>query len=235
MPTPCCSTTSPGSPSAGTGRSGVLAVAGAMPRGYYKDPDKTAATFREIGGQRYTVPGDYATIDADGTVHLLGRGSVCINTGGEKVYPEEVEVAARTHPGVADCNAVGVPDERYGEAVTLVVARSPGQPPVSEGDVIAAVWPGWPPTRRPPRGLRRRDPPQPPARPTTGGPARSRRRGIAPSWVRPRADLPDCGSRGRHGATTANRGQQRRHPGSPGAAGIPGGLAIGAVPAASSP
>jgi fatty-acyl-CoA synthase len=123
----------------GAGRSGVLAVAGPMPRGYYKDPDKTAATFREIGGQRYTVPGDYATIDADGTVHLLGRGSVCINTGGEKVYPEEVEVAARTHPGVADCNAVGVPDDRYGEAVTLVVARSPGQPEVSEDEVIATV------------------------------------------------------------------------------------------------
>ena len=123
----------------GSGRSGVLAVAGAMPRGYYKDPDKTASTFREIGGKRYTVPGDYATIDDDGTVHLLGRGSVCINTGGEKVYPEEVEVAARAHPGVADCNAVGVPDDRYGEAVTLVVARTPGQPPVSEDDVIAAV------------------------------------------------------------------------------------------------
>jgi fatty-acyl-CoA synthase len=123
----------------GAGRSGVLAVGGAMPRGYYKDPEKTAATFREIGGQRYTVPGDYATIDADGAVHLLGRGSVCINTGGEKVYPEEVEVAARTHPGVADCNAVGVPDDRYGEAVTLVVARSPGQPEVSEAEVIATV------------------------------------------------------------------------------------------------
>jgi fatty-acyl-CoA synthase len=123
----------------GTGRSGVLAVGGAMPRGYYKDPEKTAATFREIGGTRYTVPGDYATIDGDGTVHLLGRGSVSINTGGEKVYPEEVEVAARTHPGVADCNAVGVPDERFGEAVTLVVARTPGQPPVGEDEVIAAV------------------------------------------------------------------------------------------------
>ena len=123
----------------GSGRTGVLAVAGAMPRGYLKDDKKTAATFREIGGVRYTVPGDYAQIDADGTVHLLGRGSVCINTGGEKVYPEEVEVAARTHPGVADCNAVGVPDERFGEAVALVVARAPGQPAVTEAEVIAAV------------------------------------------------------------------------------------------------
>ena len=123
----------------GSGRTGVLAVAGAMPRGYLKDDTKTAATFREIGGVRYTVPGDYAQIDADGTVHLLGRGSVCINTGGEKVYPEEVEVAARAHPGVADCNAVGVPDERFGEAVALVVARAPGQPAVTEAEVIAAV------------------------------------------------------------------------------------------------
>ena len=123
----------------GSGRTGVLAVAGAMPRGYLKDDAKTAATFREIGGVRYTVPGDYAQIDADGTVHLLGRGSVCINTGGEKVYPEEVEVAARAHPGVADCNAVGVPDERFGEAVALVVARAPGQPEATEAEVIAAV------------------------------------------------------------------------------------------------
>jgi fatty-acyl-CoA synthase len=123
----------------GAGRTGVLAVAGAMPRGYLKDDAKTAATFRVIDGVRYTVPGDYAQIDADGTVHLLGRGSVCINTGGEKVYPEEVEVAARAHPGVADCNAVGVPDERFGEAVALVVARAPGEPAVSETEVIAAV------------------------------------------------------------------------------------------------
>ena len=123
----------------GSGRTGVLAVAGAMPRGYLKDDTKTAATFREIAGVRYTVPGDYAQIDADGTVHLLGRGSVCINTGGEKVYPEEVEVAARAHPGVADCNAVGVPDERFGEAVALVVARAPGEPAVTAAEVIAAV------------------------------------------------------------------------------------------------
>ena len=80
----------------GSGRTGVLAVGGAMPRGYLQDDTKTATTFRVIDGVRYTMPGDYAFIDADGTVHLLGRGSVCINTGGEKVYPEEVEVAART-------------------------------------------------------------------------------------------------------------------------------------------
>jgi len=84
------------------------------------------------------VPGDFATVDTDGTVHLLGRGSVCINTGGEKVYPEEVEVAARSHDGVQDCVAVGIPDERFGQAVTLVASRAPGTE-VDEATVIAHV------------------------------------------------------------------------------------------------
>jgi fatty-acyl-CoA synthase len=119
----------------GSGVIGMLAVSGPMPQGYYKDPAKSEATFRMIDGVRYTVPGDYATIDADGTVHLRGRGSVCINTGGEKVYPEEVEVAARSHPGVLDCNAVGVPDERFGQAVTLVASRVPGTD-ASDAEVI---------------------------------------------------------------------------------------------------
>ncbi len=110
----------------GSGRAGVLAAAGPMPDGYFGDSTKTANTFREIDGVRYSVPGDHAVIDADGTVHLLGRGSVCINTGGEKVYPEEVEVAARSHDDVVDCVAVGVPDDRYGEIVGLVVARRSG-------------------------------------------------------------------------------------------------------------
>jgi acyl-CoA synthetase (AMP-forming)/AMP-acid ligase II len=109
----------------GSGKAGVLASSGAMPRGYLGDPERTARTFREINGVRYTIPGDYALIDADGTVHLLGRGSVCINTGGEKVYPEEVENAAKTMPGVRDAVAVGVPDPRFGEAVTLVAAADP--------------------------------------------------------------------------------------------------------------
>jgi fatty-acyl-CoA synthase len=86
---------------------------------------------------RYTVPGDYARIDADGTVHLLGRGSVCINTGGEKVYPEEVEVAVRSHSNVVDCVVVGVPDERYGETVVAVVSTDGGA--LSEADLIAHV------------------------------------------------------------------------------------------------
>jgi fatty-acyl-CoA synthase len=110
----------------GSGVVGMLAVSGPMPTGYHGDETKTASTFRTIDGVRYTVPGDYATIDADGTVHLLGRGSVCINTGGEKVYPEEVEVAARSHPAVLDCTVVGVADSRFGEAVTLVASRQPG-------------------------------------------------------------------------------------------------------------
>jgi fatty-acyl-CoA synthase len=122
----------------GSGRVGVLASSGAMPRGYYKDPDKTASTFRVIDGVRYSVPGDYASIDADGTVHLLGRGSVCINTGGEKVYPEEVEVAARSHPAVEDCIAVAVPDERLGERVALVAALVPDRS-ADAAEIVAHV------------------------------------------------------------------------------------------------
>jgi fatty-acyl-CoA synthase len=122
----------------GSGVVGMLAVSGPMPTGYYGDETKTATTFRTIDGVRYTVPGDYATIDSDGTVHLLGRGSVCINTGGEKVYPEEVEVAARSHPAVLDCTVVGVADSRFGEAVTLVASRQPGAV-ADERDVIDHV------------------------------------------------------------------------------------------------
>jgi fatty-acyl-CoA synthase len=108
----------------GSGRVGVLGASGPIPQGYFKDPDKTASTFRNVDGVRYTVPGDYALIDADGTMHLLGRGSVCINTGGEKVYPEEVEVVARAVPGIADCTVVGVPDDRFGNVVAAVVSRT---------------------------------------------------------------------------------------------------------------
>ena len=122
----------------GSGRSGMLGVSGPMPDGYYKDPDKTARTFPVIDGVRYTVPGDFAMVDVDGTVHLLGRGSVCINTGGEKVYPEEVEVAARAHDGVEDCVAVGVPHERFGQAVALVASRRPGSS-VTADEIIAYV------------------------------------------------------------------------------------------------
>ena len=101
-------------------------MGGRIPVGYFKDPEKTAATFRTFDGVRYSVPGDYATVETDGTVRLLGRGSACINTGGEKVYPEEVEAQLREHPGVFDCVVVGVPDERFGERVVALVQRTPG-------------------------------------------------------------------------------------------------------------
>jgi acyl-CoA synthetase (AMP-forming)/AMP-acid ligase II len=93
--------------------------------GYYNDPEKTAATFPVIDGVRYIVTGDHATVEADGTVQVLGRGSACINTGGEKVYPDEVEGALKSHPDIADAMVVGLPDERFGErVVALVVPRS---------------------------------------------------------------------------------------------------------------
>ena len=115
---------------------GMLGAAGPMPRGYWKDETKTAETFRTIDGVRYTVPGDFALIAEDGTVTLLGRGSVCINSGGEKIYPEEVEVAARKHPNVIDANVVGVPHERFGETVVLVCSVSQ---PTTADDIIATV------------------------------------------------------------------------------------------------
>ncbi len=120
----------------GSGEIGRLAVGGRQPVGYYKDPEKTARTFLEIDGQRYSCPGDFATVDADGTITLLGRGSVCINTGGEKVFPEEVEEALKTHPSVLDAVVVGVPDEKFGEAVTGMVEPRPGET-LDERDLIA--------------------------------------------------------------------------------------------------
>jgi fatty-acyl-CoA synthase len=110
----------------GSGEVGLLAVGGHIPLGYYKDESKSAATFRVIGGERWSIPGDFARVEADGTITLLGRGSVVINSGGEKIYPEEVEEAVKRHPAVADCLVVGVPDERFGEAVTAVVELKPG-------------------------------------------------------------------------------------------------------------
>ena len=111
---------------------------GYTPVGYYKDPEKSAKTFLFIDGDTYSVPGDYATVEADGTLTLLGRGSVCINTGGEKVFPEEVEEAVKEVDGVIDCLVVGVPDERFGEAVTAVVACR-GDASVSADDLTGAL------------------------------------------------------------------------------------------------
>jgi len=111
----------------GSGEIGKIATSGSVPIGYYKDPVKSAETFKEIDGVRYSFPGDYAQVEADGSITLLGRGSVCINTAGEKVFPEEVEEAVKLHPAVADCLVVGVPDERFGERVVAVASYRSGE------------------------------------------------------------------------------------------------------------
>ena len=120
----------------GSGEVGRLANRGANPIGYYKDEAKTAETFPLIDGVRWSIPGDYATVEADGTVTLLGRGSVCINSGGEKIFPEEVEEALKSHRAVLDCNAVGLPDPRWGQSVNAVVSIEDGVT-VSDDELIA--------------------------------------------------------------------------------------------------
>ena len=110
----------------GSDEVGVLALGGRNPLGYYKDTEKSDRTFKEIDGVRYSIPGDYAQVDADGTIHLLGRGSVCINSGGEKIFPEEVEEALKTHASVRDAVVVGIPHETYGEQIVAVVEPAEG-------------------------------------------------------------------------------------------------------------
>ena len=110
----------------GDGQTGKLAMRGRVPLGYYNDEAKTRATFAEIDGERWVMPGDLATIDGDGTIIVFGRGTMCINTGGEKVYPEEVEAALKANPSVFDAVVVGVPDERWGERVAALVQLRPG-------------------------------------------------------------------------------------------------------------
>ncbi len=119
----------------GSGEVGLLATSWPIPVGYYKDPEKTERTFPMIDGKRHAIAGDWATVEADGTITLLGRGSVCINTGGEKVFPEEVEEAIKEHRDVIDCTVVGLPDERWGEVIAAVVSLRDGAS--EDADVLA--------------------------------------------------------------------------------------------------
>ncbi|MCH5677568.1 AMP-binding protein [Streptomyces gilvus] len=118
----------------GSGRVGLVATAGRLPLGYLNDPVKTAESFREVDGVRYLVIGDEAVVNEDGTIRILGRGNACINTGGEKVWPEEVEIVVRDHPDVTDAAIIGLPDEKWGERVTGVVAVRNG---VSDAELTA--------------------------------------------------------------------------------------------------
>jgi acyl-CoA synthetase (AMP-forming)/AMP-acid ligase II len=122
----------------GSGEIGRVAVRGYTPIGYYKDAEKTAKTFVRIDGETYSIPGDYAMVEEDGGLTLLGRGSVVINTGGEKVFPEEVEEVCKLHGAVADAVAVGIPDDKFGECVTAVVEARPGQD-IDSADLVAHV------------------------------------------------------------------------------------------------
>lgn len=110
----------------GADEPGMVAVTGFLPVGYYKDEEKTDKTFKVIDGIRYSIPGDWVKVEADGSLTLLGRGSNCINTAGEKVYPEEVEEALKRHESVADCLVVGVKDDKWGQAITAVIQLHPG-------------------------------------------------------------------------------------------------------------
>jgi len=122
----------------GSGERGLVAVGGHTPLGYYKDEEKSAKTFRIFEGQRWSVPGDWATVEADGAITLLGRGSQVINTGGEKVFPEEVEESLKRFPGVRDAAVVGLPDPRFGERICAVVDVAGGDQP-SLADLQAHV------------------------------------------------------------------------------------------------
>ena len=123
---------------AGSGEAGMVAAGGNVPIGYFKDPEKSARTFRTIGGVRYSFPGDMATVNADGSLALLGRGSQVINTAGEKVFPEEVEEAVKRSEGVIDCLVVGIDDEKFGQSVTAVASLAEGAT-IDEATIIASV------------------------------------------------------------------------------------------------
>ena len=123
----------------GSGQVGMAAFGGPMPLGYYKDDKKTAETFRFVNAKRWSVPGDFATVEADGSMKLLGRGSVCINTAGEKVFVEEVEEVLKLHPQVRDAVCVGIPDPRFGETVCAVIEALPGTTDLDEASIIGHV------------------------------------------------------------------------------------------------
>jgi len=134
----------------GSGEVGVLAVHTSCAIGYYQDPVRSAATFREIDGRLHAIPGDHATVDVDGMLTLLGRGSNCINSGGEKIWPEEVEEVLKEHPGVSDAVVMGVPDDEWGQLVAAVVATTGDDPPDAGalGDWVGARLAGYKRPRR---------------------------------------------------------------------------------------
>jgi acyl-CoA synthetase (AMP-forming)/AMP-acid ligase II len=119
----------------GSGVVGRVAQKGHIPLGYYNDPEKTAKTFVLIDGVRWVMPGDMAMVEEDGTMHFLGRGSICINSGGEKIYPEEVENAIKTHPAIHDAVVAGIPDERWGQKVAAVLEISQGAAAPSQAEL----------------------------------------------------------------------------------------------------
>jgi acyl-CoA synthetase (AMP-forming)/AMP-acid ligase II len=121
--------------SPGSEKIGLIGTSGLVPVGYYKDEKKSAETFREVDGVRYSFPGDYAKLEADGTITLLGRGSNCINSAGEKIYPEEVEEALKKDALVFDCLVVGMPDEKFGQKIVAVVSTVDNQQ-VNEAELI---------------------------------------------------------------------------------------------------
>jgi fatty-acyl-CoA synthase len=120
----------------GSGERGRVGLSVGVPEGYFRDAEKSAATFRVVDGVRYSFPGDWATVESNGQITLLGRGSQCITTGGEKVFPQEVEEAVKCHPAVEDCLVFGLPDERFGERVTAVVSLAPDVE-ATAADIIA--------------------------------------------------------------------------------------------------
>jgi acyl-CoA synthetase (AMP-forming)/AMP-acid ligase II len=119
----------------GSGVVGRVAQRGHIPLGYYGDPVKTAETFVEIDGERWVLLGDMATVEEDGSMRFLGRGSICINSGGEKIYPEEVEGALKSMPGVIDAVVAGIPDERWGQRVAAVLQTRPGAPAPTQQEI----------------------------------------------------------------------------------------------------